>query len=159
MIVSFQRNKSWFELKWTLTLLIRLTWFFLKYKTQPLKFIEESERFLPALKATGHFASLYHRKWLSVDEWWRSGVWSYGEEYVFSDHHFSPIFARARSPSGLASVLSLPHPCLWGLLLFPPPQARPAPPALDRSRSLAPLSPTSHHFSLPTGLDPGSSDF
>lgn len=34
-----------------------------------------------------------------------------------------------------------------------------APPALDRSRSLAPLSPTSHRFSLPTGLDRRNSDF
>lgn len=39
---------------------------------------------------------------------------------VFSGHHFSSIFARAPSPSGLASVLSFPHPCLWSLLLFFP---------------------------------------
>lgn len=32
---------------------------------------------------------------------------------VFSAHELSPIFARASSPSGLASVLSFPHPHLF----------------------------------------------
>lgn len=39
---------------------------------------------------------------------------------VFSGHHFSPIFARAPCPSGLASVLSFPHPSLGSLFLFYP---------------------------------------
>lgn len=75
-------------------------------------------------------------------------MWSYGEEYVFSDHHFSPIFGRAHSPSRLASVLSLPHPCLRGLLLLPPPQP-----------GLLPLPWTAHAAWLPSHPPPITSPY